>query len=74
MGKIFGILLIVVGVWVGITVFTEGTDRAFGGLFASGAADSAPEAGEPLTARVKSSVTDAYAEQEARSAKGMQDD
>lgn len=33
MGKIFGILMIVMGVWVGLTVYTEGVDRAFGGLF-----------------------------------------
>jgi hypothetical protein len=35
MQKIFGILLILLLVWVGIEVFTKGTDGAFGGIFAS---------------------------------------
>ena len=34
MGKLFAIVLIVVAVWVGLTVYTQGTDQAFGGLFA----------------------------------------
>ena len=34
MGKIFGILLIVSAIWVGMTIYTEGTERAFGGLLA----------------------------------------
>ena len=34
MGKVFGILLIVVGVWVGAEVMMKGTHGAFGGLFA----------------------------------------
>ena len=33
MGKAFGIVLIVVGLWVGLEIYTEGTQRAFGGLF-----------------------------------------
>ncbi len=32
MGKVFAILLIVFAVWIGLSIFTEGTDRAFGGL------------------------------------------
>ena len=34
MGKIFGILLLVVGIWVGLEIYTEGTQNAFGGAFA----------------------------------------
>ena len=34
MGKVVGILLIVLGVWVGAEVMTKGTHGAFGGLFA----------------------------------------
>ena len=34
MGRVFVIALIVVAIWVGVTVFTQGADRAFGGLFA----------------------------------------
>lgn len=44
MGKLIGILLIVVGIWVGMTVYTEGTDRAFGGVFAFlGGSSAEPE-------------------------------
>lgn len=44
MGKIFGILVIVAGIWVGLEVFTEGIDGAFGGLFRepAGAEEPAP--------------------------------
>ena len=35
MQKVFGILVIVLGVWVGMEVYTKGTHAAFGGIFAS---------------------------------------
>lgn len=66
MSKIFGILLIVVGVWVGITIFTEGADTAFGGLFAGGESVTAQASGAPLPNRVRDSVGQAYRDQEAR--------
>jgi hypothetical protein len=34
MAKIFGVLLIVLGVWVGMEIYTKGMHDAFGGLFA----------------------------------------
>ncbi len=34
MGKMFGILAIVLGVWIGLEVYTKGTNEAFGGIFA----------------------------------------
>lgn len=34
MGRLFGIALILLGIWVGIEVYNEGTRNAFGGLFA----------------------------------------
>ena len=34
MSRIFGILAIVVGVWIGAEVMTKGVDQAFGGVFA----------------------------------------
>jgi hypothetical protein len=34
MGRILGILAIVVGVWIGAEVYTKGVDGAFGGIFA----------------------------------------
>ena len=33
MGRIFGILFIVIAVWTGVEVYNEGTSGAFGGLF-----------------------------------------
>jgi len=34
MGKILAMVLMVIAIWVAVTVYSEGTDRAFGGLFA----------------------------------------
>jgi len=33
--KIFGILAVVLGIWVAMEVFNKGVDHAFGGIFAS---------------------------------------
>jgi hypothetical protein len=66
MGKVFGILLIVVAVWVGLTIFNEGTDAAFGGLFAGGGKEVANGSGRPLPRRVEESVRKAYREHEER--------
>ncbi|MBW2244477.1 MAG: hypothetical protein JRH01_21035 [Deltaproteobacteria bacterium] len=35
MGKAFGLLFIAGLLWVGLEVYTEGTEHAFGGMFAS---------------------------------------
>jgi hypothetical protein len=35
MGRIFGILLLGLGIWVGLEIYLEGTQNAFGGVFAS---------------------------------------
>jgi hypothetical protein len=34
MGRIFGILLIGLGIWVGLEIYLEGTQGAFGGALA----------------------------------------
>ena len=34
MAKIFGVLLIVLGVWLGMEIYTKGMDHAFGGALA----------------------------------------
>lgn len=34
MGKIFGLLLIVAGMYLGAEIYTKGIDAAFGGVFA----------------------------------------
>ncbi len=51
MGKLIWIILIVLGVYVGMTVYTEGTDHAFGGIFASGT--NAGLSAEPHTTPMK---------------------
>ena len=44
MGRIAVIGLMVLGIWVGLTVYNEGVDRAFGGIFAGFADSPAREA------------------------------
>ena len=43
MQKLIGIVLVVVGVWVGVSIYTEGIDHAFGGLFSRFSSSPAPE-------------------------------
>ncbi len=64
MGKIFGILFIVVGIWVGLEIYTEGTHNAFGGLFArwSGERPTAGEAVDSAARRVGRGVQSAHDE------------
>ena len=45
MRRLIAIALMVGAVWVGVTIYQEGTDRAFGGIFA-GALDPLDE-GDP---------------------------
>ena len=46
MGKILAMVLMVIAIWVAVTVYSEGTDRAFGGLFAGSLGSSAVDAPE----------------------------
>jgi len=64
MGKWLGIAFIVVAVWVAITVVSEGTDRAFGGLFAGSATQEA--SAEPPMDRIRREAEAARALQEER--------
>ena len=43
MARLFALVLMLVGIYVGLTVYTEGADGVFGGIFA-GAKDEAPDA------------------------------
>ena len=61
MQKLIGIIVIVIGIWVGIEVYTQGVDGAFGGIFASLGGDEAPSQqsqpnAAPSTPRAHSSV------------------
>ena len=69
MAKVFGILLIVLGIWAGSEVYTKGAANAFGGaLVALGFEDEAPDSAEPqaLGQRSGAKVGRAHAEADAR--------
>jgi hypothetical protein len=69
MAKVFGILLIILGLWVGSEIYTKGAANAFGGaLVALGFEDEAPDSAEPqsIGQRAGSKVGRAHAESEAR--------
>jgi hypothetical protein len=59
MGKVFGILLLVLCVWVAVEVYTNGVDGAFGGIFAQlggPQASAVPHDGRTLPQRVGDKV------------------
>ena len=61
MGKVFVILLIVLGIWTGLEVMNNGTGGAFGGLFAKvGLADAAEGPEQSTPRRTVDSVDRAY--------------
>jgi hypothetical protein len=67
MGRIFGLLLGVVGIWAASEVYLHGTAGAFGGAFARLAGDAAEEHdGRSLGLRSGEKVTRAHAEADAR--------
>jgi hypothetical protein len=69
MAKIFGILMIVLGIWAGGQIYTKGAANAFGGaLVTLGLAEEAPEPEEPQSVgrRAGSKVGRAHAEADAR--------
>jgi hypothetical protein len=75
MGKAIGILLIVLGVWLGMEIFTKGTDEAFGGIFASGGLGGAERApAEPPVQRIRNRVEQSLKAGAARSTSGFADD
>ena len=47
MQKLFGIVVIALGVWVGMEVYTKGTHAALGGIFANFAEAPAAGTGAP---------------------------
>ncbi len=49
MGQVFKILVVVIGLWVGLEFYTQGTQQAFGGLFAAEAVAEPESTGETRT-------------------------
>jgi hypothetical protein len=69
MAKIFGLLLIVLGAWVGLELYTEGPSHAFGSAFASLMGSESSGSGEERRStaqRAGSTVARAHRESEAR--------
>ena len=74
MARLLGLALVVAGIWAMTEIYLKGTERAFGGLLASGSASEASadgDAGAPaphptLGLRVKDSVARARAQEDAR--------
>jgi hypothetical protein len=67
MGRIFGLLLGVVGIWAATEVYLHGTGGAFGGALARFAGEEAQEGDGPsLGLRSGEKVGRAHAEAEAR--------
>ncbi len=67
MGRLFGIVLIVLGVWVGAEVFSKGVHGAFGGRLAPLAgAEPEAEPAAPTTERAAQAVERAYDQAEGR--------
>ena len=60
MAKVFAILLIVLGVWVGLEVMNNGSAGAFGGLLAKTGWVDAETAPAPTTRRAANAVDEAY--------------
>lgn len=75
MGKAFGILLIVLMIWVGLEFYIEGPRQAFGGAFASLMGEpSTPNLDRELSTpkRLGAEVNRAYRENEKRYDKMLQ--
>jgi hypothetical protein len=69
MAKIFGMLLLVVGIWLGLEVYQNGMQGAFGGAMASlgGSADEQTiRDPRSVPQRAGAAAERAYAEAEAR--------
>jgi hypothetical protein len=73
MQKIFGVLLILLAVWVGIEIYTQGMDGAFGGLFAShSGTQRGPQTGGGLPDQVRDRVKGAVRTNEERTLQHME--
>ena len=70
MSKVLGMLAIVLAIWVGMTVYNEGVDQAFGGIFARFGASQADESQQsddrPVTERAAGAFQRAWNRSEQR--------
>jgi hypothetical protein len=74
MGKIFGILFMGLGIWVGLEIYLEGTQNAFGGAFASHRVEGeAPRDMRSTPQRAGDAVKNSQAEEAERRERLMPD-
>lgn len=66
MGRIFGILFIVLAVWSGVEIYTEGTAGAFGGLLPRLGLVAEEDHAPPVTERAAGAWREAYRTAEDR--------
>jgi hypothetical protein len=71
MAKVLGILMIVLGVWIGLEIFTQGMESAFGGIFATGDQSATREAAESPAQRIRARVQRDISAGAARSTAGI---
>jgi hypothetical protein len=58
MGKAFGLILMLIALYVGMTIYTEGIDQAFGGALATHLTPGAQSADAPADRERRGSITD----------------
>lgn len=66
MGRLIGIVLIVLGIWVGLEVYQKGTEHAFGGALAGFGSSQAPRDERSTARRAGDAVGGAHADSDAR--------
>jgi hypothetical protein len=78
--KPLGILFILLAIWIGLTVYQEGVDDAFGGVFAffgsapAGSLDADEEGHRPVTKRAAHAFQRAYDRSEDRVSEALEED
>ncbi len=76
MGRIFGLVMLITALWVGMEVYQEGIDAAFGGAFAAlGDSDGedAPRDGRSVPRRAGDKVQNAHDEAAVRRARLLEE-
>jgi hypothetical protein len=72
MGKMFGLVMLITALWVGMEVYQQGADGAFGGAFAAlgdSDGDGAPHDGRSIPRRAGDKAQAAHDEAAARRAR-----
>ncbi len=74
MAKVFGILMLVLLVWIGLEILTNGMDSAFGGIFATGDPSASSERSQSTMQSIRTRVQRDIRAGAARSTSGGDDD